>query len=88
MRKYYKSLFVQLQFNPPPWSDTHISLIKQIMTNIKTLACLDICTTNFFKIVETYASNISYSDILKQVVSPYSFEQIVCFHFGAEKCTN
>ena len=56
LRKQCKPLFDRLQSNPPPWSDVHTSLIKQIKSHVKTLPCLDIPTVNAFKIVETDAS--------------------------------
>ena len=80
MRKQCKPLFDRLQNNPPPWSDVHTSLVKQIKSHVKTLPCLDIPIAEAFKIVETDASNIGYGGILKQRVSPESSEQIVCFY--------
>ena len=79
MKKQCKPLFDRLQNNPPPWSDVHASLVKQIKS-VKTLPCLGIPTVDAFKIVETDASDIGYGGILKQRVSPESSEQIVrCF---------
>ena len=44
------------------------------------MPCLGIPTVDAFKIVDTDASDIGYGGILKQRVSPESFEQIVrCF---------
>ena len=82
MRKKCKPLFDWLQSNPPPWSDVYTSLVKQIKSHVKTLPCLGIPTINAFKIVETNASDIGYGGILKQRVSPDSFEQIVLFYSG------
>ena len=82
LRKQCKPLFDRLQNNPLPWTDIHTSLVKQIKSHVKTLPCLGIPTINAFKIVETDASDISYGGILKQCVSPDSFEQIVHFHSG------
>ena len=82
MRKKCNPLFDQLESNPPPWSEVHTSLVKQIKSHVKTLPCLCIHTINAFKIVETDASNIGYGGILKQRVSPDSSKQIVCFYFG------
>ena len=80
MRKQCKPLFDRLKSNPPPWSDVHISLVQQIKSHVKTLPCLGILTIGAFKIFETNASDIGYGGILKQRVSPESFEQIVrCF---------
>ena len=64
LRKQCKPLFDRLQ-NPPPWSDIHTSLVKQIKSHVKTLPCLGIPTVNAFKIVEIDASDIGYGGILK-----------------------
>ena len=82
MRKQCKPLFDRLQNNPPPWSDVHTSLVKQINLHVKTLPCLGIPTINAFKIVEINASDIGYGGILKQWVSQDSSEQIVHFFSG------
>ena len=82
MRKQCKPLFDRLKSNPPPWSDIHTSLVKQIKSHVKTLPCLGIPTVGAFKIVETNASDVGYGGILKQRVSPESSEQIVCFYSG------
>jgi hypothetical protein len=73
-------LFDRLQNNPPPWTDVHTSIVKQIKIHVKTLPCLGIPFDNAFKIVEIDASEIGFGDILKQCVSLGSFEQIVRFH--------
>ena len=82
LRKQYKPLFDRLQNNPPPWTDTHTFLVKEIKSHAKTLPYLGIPTVNAFKIVETDTSDIGYGGILKQRVSPNSSKQIVRFHFG------
>ena len=82
MRKQCKPLFDRLKSNPPPWSDIHTSLVKQIKSRVKTLPCLGIPTVSAFKIVETNASDFGYGGILKQRVSPESPEQIVHFYYG------
>ena len=87
MRKQCKPLFDRLKSNPPPWSDVHTSLVKQIKSHVKTLPCLGIPIVNAFKIVETDASNIGYGGILKQRVSPDSSEQIVHFYSGIWNAT-
>ena len=46
------------------------------------MPCLGIPTINSFKIVETDASDIGYSGILKQKINPDFPKQIVWFHFG------
>jgi hypothetical protein len=48
--------------------------------HVKTLPCLGIPSDNTFKIVEINASEIGFGGILKQLISPGSFEQIVQFH--------
>ena len=35
-RKQCKPLFDRLKSNPPPWSDVHTSLVKQIKSHVKT----------------------------------------------------
>ena len=84
MRKQCKPLFDRLQNNPPPWSDVHTSLVKQIKSHVKTLLCLGIPTVNAFEIVKTDASDIGYGGILKQRVSTNSSEQIVHFYSGIQ----
>ena len=66
MRKQCKPFIERLQNNPPPWSNVHTSLIKQIKSYFKTLPCLGILTVGAFKIVETDASDIGNGGILKQ----------------------
>jgi len=83
LRKYCKPLFDRLQSNPPPWTEVHTSLVKEIKTHVRSLPCLGIPTDNAFKIVETDASDIGYGGILKQIVSTGSPEQIVRFHSGS-----
>ena len=80
LRKQCKPLFDRLQSDPPPWTDIHTSLVKQIKSHVKTLPCLGIPIVNTFKIVETDAFDIGYGGILKQRVSLNSSEQIVRFH--------
>ena len=82
MRKQCKPLFDRLKINPPPWSDDHTSLVKQIKSHVKTLHCLGIPIVDAFKIVESDAFDIGYGGILKQRVSLKSSEQIVCFYSG------
>ena len=40
LRKKSKPLFDRLQSNPPPWTDTHTTFVKQIKSHVKTLPCL------------------------------------------------
>ena len=81
-RKQCKPLFYRLQSNPPPWTSVHTSIVQDIKKYVKTLPCLGILTINSFKIVETDASDIRYSGILKQKINPDSPEQIIRFHSG------
>ena len=66
LRKQCKPLFDRLQNNPPPWSNVHTTLVKQIKSHVKTLPCLDIPTINAFKIVEIDTSDIGYGGILRK----------------------
>nr|KYP35696.1 Enzymatic polyprotein [Cajanus cajan] len=73
-----KSGFWQIQINPidryktalkkspPPWTDVHTNLVKQIKLQVKVLPCLYLPNPNLFKIVETDASDLGYGGILKQ----------------------
>jgi hypothetical protein len=82
LRKKCKPLFDRLQKNPPPWTDDHTSVVKEVKIHVQTLPCLGIPTIESFKIVETDASDIGYGGILKQQVHSNQPEQIVCFHSG------
>ena len=82
MRKQCKPLFDRLQNNPPPWSNVHTSLVKQIKSHVKTLPCLGISIVDAFKIIETDATDIGYGGILKQRIFQESSEQIVRFYSG------
>jgi hypothetical protein len=80
LRKKCKPLFDRLQTNPPPWTDVHTSIVKEIKLHVQTLPCLGIPTIDSFKIVEIDASDIGYGGILKQQVHSNQPEQIVRFH--------
>jgi phospholipid N-methyltransferase len=82
LRKKCKPLFDRLQKNPPPWTEIHTSVVKEVKLHVQTLPCLGIPTIDSFKIVETDASDIGYGGILKQQVHSNHHEQIVCFHSG------
>ena len=56
-----------MEKNPLPWTDRHTMIVRQIKKYIKQLPCIVIPSPNTFKIVETYASEIGYGGILKQV---------------------
>jgi hypothetical protein len=82
LRKKCKPLFDRLQANPPPWTSTHTSIVKEVKLHVQTLPCLDISTIDSFKIVETDAFDIGYGGILKQQVHSNHPEQIVRFYSG------
>jgi hypothetical protein len=63
--KNCKPLFDRLQKNPPPWSNVHTSVVKEIKLHVQTLPCLGIPTIDSFKVVETDASDIGYGGILQ-----------------------
>jgi hypothetical protein len=53
LRKICRHLFQRLQNNPPPWTDIHTQIVRQIKKHVKTLPCLGLPSPNSFKIVET-----------------------------------
>ena len=60
-----KPLHVRLKKNPPPWTDVHTNIIRQIKIQVKDLPCLYLPNPSLPKIVETDASDIGYGGILK-----------------------
>ena len=80
LRKICRPLYKRLEKNPPPWTDIHTMIIRQIKNYVKQLACIVIPSPNSFKIVEIDASEIGYGGILKQVAKNDTKEQIVRFH--------
>ena len=82
LRKICRPLFKRLQNNPPPWTDIHTQIVRQIKKHVKTLPCLGLPSPGFFKIVQTDASELGYEGILKQKVPESNQEQIVRFHSG------
>ncbi|XP_061372762.1 uncharacterized protein LOC133315201 [Gastrolobium bilobum] len=64
-----KPLHNRLKKDPPPWTDVHTDVVKQVKAKVKELPCLYLPNPQAFKIVETDASDISYGGILKQRVS-------------------
>ncbi|XLU74158.1 hypothetical protein S245_033211, partial [Arachis hypogaea] len=50
----------------PPWTDTHTKIVKKLKLSVKELPCLYLPVPQAFKIVETDASDLGYSGILKQ----------------------
>ena len=69
-----------MEKNPPPWTDRHTMIVRQIKKYIKQLPCIVIPSPNTFKIVEIDAFEIGYDGILKQVAKNDAKEQIVRFH--------
>ena len=61
-------LYNRLKTNPKPWTDEHTQAVQRIKSKVKCLPCLSLANPNYFKIVETDASNLGYGGILKQVI--------------------
>ena len=80
LRKICRPLFERLPNKPPPWTDIHTQIVRQIKKHVKTLPCLGFPSPDSFKIVETNASELGYGGILKQKVLESNQEQIVRFH--------
>nr|KYP70658.1 polyprotein [Cajanus cajan] len=59
-------LHERLKKYPPPWTDVHTNIVKQIRQQVKVLPCLYLPNPNLPKIVETDASDIGYGGVLKQ----------------------
>jgi len=72
-----KPLHQRLQKDPSPWTSVHTNIVKQRKTHVKEIPCLHLAYPFTFKIVETYASEIGYGGIFKQVKN--SKEQVVRF---------
>ena len=72
-----KPLHQRLKNDPPPWTQIHTDIVKQIKCTVKEIPCLHLADPHAFKIVETDASDIGYGGILKQ--SKDNKEQIVQF---------
>ncbi|GAV70005.1 hypothetical protein CFOL_v3_13504, partial [Cephalotus follicularis] len=70
-----------LRNNPPPWTNIHTQLIKQIKIYAKEIPCLHLPTHEALKIVETDASDIGYGGILKQLIK--NKEQLVQYTSGS-----
>ena len=60
-------IYKRLKKNPPPWTNRHTMIVRQIEKYVKQLPCIVIPSPNTFKIVEIDASDIGYGGILKQV---------------------
>ena len=61
-----KPLHDRLRKNPPPWSDIHTQVVKEIKLKVQFIKFLYLLITRTFKIVETDASDIGYGGIFKQ----------------------
>ena len=61
-----KPLHDRLKKDPPPWTDVHTNVVKQVKVQVKDLPCLYLPNPHAFKIVETDASDLGYGGILKQ----------------------
>jgi hypothetical protein len=75
-------LYNRLRTNSGPWTDNHTKAVQRIKSKVKCLPCLSLANPNYFKIVETDASDNGYSGILKQVISEKSKEVLVRFYSG------
>ena len=80
-------IYKRLEKNPPPWTEKHTMIIRQIQKYVKQLPCIVIPSPNTFKIFETDASDIGYGGILKQLAKNDAKEQIVRFHSGSLSTT-
>ena len=68
LTKIRRPLFERLQNKPPPWTDIHTQIVRQIKKHVKTNPCLGLPSPDSFKIVETDASELGYRGILKQKI--------------------
>ena len=75
-------LYNRLKSKPKPWTDEHTHAVRRIKSKVKNLPCLSLANPNYFKIVETDASNLSYGGILKQVNPTSNKEVLVRFTSG------
>ena len=64
-----KPLHDRLRKNPPPWSDIHTQVVKDIKLKVQSIKCMYLPVLQTFKIIETDAFDIGYGDILKQRVN-------------------
>lgn len=86
---YYKNLAIDcaplyehLRKNPPPWSERHTKAICLVKSKVKQLLCLTLVYPHSFKNVETDASDIGYSGILKKKLKNNDKEIISRFTSG------
>jgi hypothetical protein len=78
---YTVKMSVPVKFHFASRFDIDVSQLFPSLVHTKTLHYSDI--PSVYKIVETNASKIGFRGILKQLVSPGSFEQIVQLHSGS-----
>ena len=69
-------LYNRLKKDPEPWSEKHSQAVRTVKSKVKSLPCLSLANPNYYKIVETDASNIGYGGILKQVI-PENKKQLI-----------
>ena len=60
-----KPLHDRLRKNPPPWSNIHTQVVKDIKLKVQSIKILYLPIPQTFKIVETDASDIGYDGIFK-----------------------
>jgi hypothetical protein len=75
-------LYNRLRKNAGPWTEIHTKAVQTIKHRVKALPCLSLANPDYFKIVETDASDIGYGGILKQIVPNTSKEVLVRFTSG------
>ena len=79
LRIICEPLYKRLKKNAPAWTKNHTNLVKEIKQSVKHLPCFNIPHPNALLIVESYASNLGYGDILKQEYG--NQVRIVRYHF-------
>ena len=62
-----KPLHDRLKKNHVPWIDEHTKVVQQIKKHIVKIPCLHLTNPSLLKVVETDASDLGYSGVLKQV---------------------
>ena len=72
-----KPLHDRLKKNPPPWSDIHTQVVKDIQLKVQSIKCLYLPIPQAFKIIETDVSDIGYGGILKQKV--HTQEHVIAY---------
>ena len=64
-----KPLHDRLRKNPPPWSDIHTQVVKEIKFKVQSIKCLYLPILQAFKIFKIDASDKGYGGILKHRVN-------------------